>query len=203
MVRIVGARHSCLALIDNTRRKTTRLVEPPDRSWFTLGGKNMKKYVLLGVIALVTLLVIPAAMAAEVKVEGATTRDFTLTSDYETASLPLNFGWNYALATTLHATVTGVPDDWAVTVADAYAGTKGTNAGFMTEGWDGSGAKLDKPFKLHYSVDDLYYQISDFDNYWTGSATSEAHDVYVGQDVVFGDPTASYQITLTFSGGFV
>jgi hypothetical protein len=99
---IAGARHLCLALFDNTPTKDYQnCAKPLDRSWFTLGGKNMKRILFVGLIALLVLIAVPSAMAiggdAGKKVDVSGTLDATLSIDNNLETLvfsPFVFGVN-------------------------------------------------------------------------------------------------------------
>ena len=99
---IAGAKHLCLALFDNTPTKDYQnCAKPLDRSWFTLGGKNMKRILFVGLIALLVLIAVPSAMAlggnADKKVDVSGTLDATLSIDNNLETLafsPFVFGYN-------------------------------------------------------------------------------------------------------------
>lgn len=156
----------------------------------------MKKYVLLGVIALVTLLVIPAAMAADndyLKVSG----DITKSIDVSTTGAP-NFG-------TMGAGYSGIVSGYVATTLNGPVNTftvvaTGSDGGYMkgttTSMW------LTNPIEISSThIGYPGFVVLSFPRtVISGGSTAINDNVYFQQNIVTADPADSYSITVTFTG---
>jgi len=161
----------------------------------------MRKYLILGLLAL-ALLAIPAAVAAESKttvITGSVTTSISLTVDDTALSLgTMDVGMNPAspgyVTTTVHVTTSGPIKGWTLTAADK---------GGLKTGWllDGS-TYLTNALGFAWGAEPW----NDLTTTWTIASDStypfDPSDtpVFFRQEVVTGDPAGSYTMTVEFNG---
>jgi hypothetical protein len=168
----------------------------------------MKKYVLLGVIALVILLAVPAAMASD-------TASLTTSGILDKNTIEVTVPWgssfsmgqlvvdndNYRLSDKgVRATVDGgTPGNWAVTAVAASSGP-GWTLGKMNNG----AAELGSFFQLYSYPDSAWQFIGDTRTFMTGSGATVGTDRFpeVQQPVTAADADGTYSIVITFTGMF-
>jgi hypothetical protein len=168
--------------------------------------KNMKKYVLLGVFALVSLLMIPAALAdttAPITVSGDLTSSVAISIDDpwnpETAPWHLaNGDDNYLTGGALH--VVALRTDWRVDTTSGWSDNENSK---MYK--DSGSVPLVNPLMQQFGGDT---DVPPYDytatQYWlTGTQTGTLSDTYATlryqQEVVDADDPGDYTITLTYT----
>jgi len=211
MFLTVGARHPCLALIDNTRRKDYQNCGATRSIVVHTWRKNMKKYVLLGVIALVMLLAVPAVMASDTaSLTGSGILDInTITVSTTSSSFDmgqLKVGEDNPFTSTAGVTVAvegGTPGNWKVDVSAVPA--SGWTTGHMNDN-DGLGSiykELNQPMQIR-NWGGAYEYLTSTREFISSSGVNTGYTRYpeVKQPINGLDVEGTYTITLTFTGYF-
>ena len=164
----------------------------------------MKKYILLGVIALV-LLALPAAVAADNKaqtvVSGSIATSITVTVDNTALDLgPMDVGINPAIPgyvnTTVHVNTTGPVSGW---------GLKAKDTGTVKTGWllDGT-TFLNMPLGFAWGTPTTWTDLTVERSIASGTGPAAypdvPTDVFFRQEVIAGDPVGTYTMTVEFDG---
>jgi len=178
-------------------------VNPLDGSWFTLRGKNMKKYVLLGVVALVMLLAVPAAMAVvndQTILTGSINSASTIVVETPTLAIgTMDIGNTYdntnnGLKTMVTVTQTATPS-WTLNIADISA--QG-NPGHM---WATGPKYLSNPLQVWNTASLSWQNVNGVATpYINGAGTGiQILETDFSQKVASPDVAGSYQITVQVS----
>ena len=192
----------------NNLNSNIQFVKPLDRSWFTFRGKNMKKVVLLGVIALVMMLAVPVAMAADIAVSGNVEQpaiDVSIVGGASPSFGNLITGAACNAVTpaegmpSVRAVVTGAGvTSWAVTASTPDIGHSVPMGRMYTAG---ASQYLTNDFLLGsdtYPYSDLNPAIS---NFMTGTTAETRTDgLYMKQCISPADLNGAYSITVSFTG---
>jgi hypothetical protein len=190
-VRTVGARHPCLALIDIIQRKDYQTCGITGSIVVHTWRKNMNKYVLLGVIALVTLLAVPMVSAlgndVPVYVNGNIPDKLTLSIDKDCSFADMSVGTHESDMAT--ATV-----ETTVKYNVAVDGSSG-HSRYMEE--TTSGTPLTEPIKLWTGS---AYFVLPHSSWMSGDTTGTfTKDIYFSQEVKNTDLAGTYRAWVTFT----
>jgi hypothetical protein len=178
------------------QEKITRFVEPPDQSWFSLGGKNMKRILFVGLIALLVLLAVPAAMAADndyLTVSGGITKSI----DVSTSGAPdfgtMGAGNNGPVSGYLTTTLNGPVNTFTVVATGGDGGyMKGTGTSmWLTNPIEISSTYIGYPGFVVLTIPRTVI---------SGGSAAINDYIYFQQNIVTADPADTYKITVTFTG---
>ena len=158
----------------------------------------MKRILFVGLIALMVLLAVPAAMATDtagVKVTGDLEKSIDVAVSPAT-TIPLLEGFNYDNSATLTVIPSGVSGNWNVAAADV---TSTVLFGHM----DNGAVALTLPFQMSADAGASFWPLP-IASYFSGSGLGTfTKTVYVGQTVVPADLDGTYDIEVTFTASVV
>jgi hypothetical protein len=173
------------------QEKITRFVEPPDQSWFSLGGKNMKRILFVGLIALLVLLAVPMVSAlgndVPVYVTGDIPDTLTLSIDKDCSFADMSVGTHESDMATATVVTT-------VKYNVAVEGSAG-HSRYMEE--TTSGTPLTEQIKLW--TGSAYYALP-HSSWMSGVITGTfTKDIYFSQEVKNTDLAGTYKAWVTFT----